>query len=61
MRHFPSKCLYNARIKPAANETPMSTFVADNLDFLPWFEGCIGAIDGTHISISPEEGYEDSL
>ncbi|KAF8478129.1 hypothetical protein DFH94DRAFT_634095 [Russula ochroleuca] len=36
---------------PKANQ-PTPSFILDNLKFFPFFEGALGAIDGTHINCS---------
>ena len=37
---------------PNAN-TPLSKNFSDNPKFMPYFKDCIGAIDGTHIPVTP--------
>ena len=42
------KTFYNQYVKfPCADEVPPQ--IHDNPNFFPFFEGCLGAVDGTHI------------
>lgn len=34
---------------PPTMDTPLHTRIADNLKYFPFFEDCLGALDGTHI------------
>ena len=44
-----SKTFYNQYVKfPRADEVP--TQIYSNPKFFPFFEGCLGAVDGTHIN-----------
>ena len=50
---FSDPSFYNCYIQlPAAND-PVSSKIADNPKFFPFFQNVIGAIDGTHISCVP--------
>jgi hypothetical protein len=55
MRAFLSKDFYKLNIQSPTILTPISNYIKDNLTFFPWFKDCVGAIDGTHIPISPPD------
>jgi len=50
-----SKTFYNRYVKfPSTDKVPPE--IRDNPSFFPFFEGCLGAVDGTHIeSFVPSE------
>jgi len=50
-----SKTFYNRYVKfPCADKVPPQ--ILNNAKFFPFFEGCLGAVDGTHIeSFIPSE------
>ena len=50
--HEVSDCLDNIQhriFKPAKYGDPVPTKIANNANFSPFFDNCIGALDGTHI------------
>jgi hypothetical protein len=55
MRCFLSPYIYGSIIQNPTISTPLSFTIKDNYQYYPWFKDCIGAIDGTHIPISPPE------
>ena len=55
MRSFLYKEFYNSYIRTTSPSEPLSDYIAYNYTFFPYFKDCIGAIDGTHIPISPPE------
>ena len=36
--------------------TPLADKIQYNFKYFLWFKDCVGAIDGTHIPVSPPEG-----
>jgi hypothetical protein len=42
--------LYSSIVILPASDTPLSPRIADNLKYTPYFNDCIGALDGTHIA-----------
>jgi hypothetical protein len=43
--------LYKTVIKLPTSETPLSPIIADDPKYSPYFENCVGALDGTHIAV----------
>jgi hypothetical protein len=43
--------LYKSNCKLPLENTPLSTQILDNLKYTPYFDNCLGALDGTHIGI----------
>lgn len=58
MHYIVDPAIYNAVIRPATANTPLSDVVARNPDFYPYFADCIGAVDGTHIPVSPSDSHK---
>jgi hypothetical protein len=48
-----SPTFYNVYVKLPNEDTPLESYIADNPKFFPFFEGALGALDGTHISARP--------
>ena len=48
-----SQAFYKTYIQLPNLDTPLNTYIADNPEFFPFFEGALGALDGTHISARP--------
>jgi hypothetical protein len=42
--------LYSYVVNLPASDTPLSPRIADNPKYTPYFDDCIGALDGTHIA-----------
>jgi hypothetical protein len=59
MRSFLYKDFYDSNIQtnPAS---PLSEYNELNRSFFPYFKDCVGAIDGTHIPISPPENIKSN-
>jgi DDE superfamily endonuclease len=59
MRSFLYKDFYDSNIQtnPAS---PLSEYIELNRSFFPYFKDCVGAIDGTHIPISPPENIKSN-
>lgn len=55
MRCFLAKDLYDSVIQPTTSSTPIPDSIQYNHQYFPWFKDCLGAIDGTHIPVSPPE------
>ena len=50
--HEVSRCLANIKdriYRPARNCDPIPAKISNNANFAPFFDNCIGALDGTHI------------
>ena len=43
--------LYQQYIVLPTTLTPLSTRIADNSKYYPYFKDCVGAIDGCHIAV----------
>jgi hypothetical protein len=56
MRCFLAKELYESIIVAPTLSTPLADKIQYNFKYFPWFKDCVGAIDGTHIPVSPPEG-----
>jgi hypothetical protein len=48
-----SKPIYTSKIKSATAPTPLHPKIEYSWHYSPYFNDCIGAVDGTHIPISP--------
>jgi hypothetical protein len=48
-----SKPIYTSKIKSATDTTPLHPKIEYSWQYSPYFNDCIGAVDGTHIPISP--------
>jgi len=48
-----SPTFYNIYIKLPTQNTPLDPYIAENPKFYPFFEGALGALDGTHICAWP--------
>lgn len=55
MKHFLWPQFYKSFVKFPTESTPLSDCIEDNNSFFPYFKDCIGAIDGSHIPVSPPE------
>ena len=44
-----SEVVYRAYIRLPTHETPVHDLIRQSKSFWPYFEGCLGALDGTHI------------
>jgi hypothetical protein len=53
MNCFLYKEIYKSVIQSATSSTPLPVHLETNSKFYPWFKDCVGAIDGTHIPVSP--------
>jgi len=53
MRYFIAPAVYKAAVRPATADTPIAESILQNRNFFPYFKDCIGAVDGTHIPVSP--------
>lgn len=56
MQSFLYKEFYNSNIQTSSSSLP--DYIALNHTFMPYFKDCVGAIDGTHIPISPPENVK---
>lgn len=61
MQCFLVKDLYNSVIQPALEDPPIPDSIQYNHYYFPWFKDCIGAVDGTHIPVSPPDGEKASF
>ena len=43
--------LYKSNCKLPLENTPISTRISDNFKYTPYFDDCLGALDGTHIEM----------
>jgi hypothetical protein len=43
--------LHQAFVRQPIEASPTPPYIADNPKFTPYFDGCIGALDGTHIAM----------
>jgi len=50
---FSSQPFYGRYVQVAQADDPVSSRIQDNGKLWPFFHGCLGAIDGSHIPISP--------
>lgn len=50
-----SKSFYQQYVQLPRANAPLSDFIEKNPRFYPFFKDCIGAIDGTHIRVSPPQ------
>jgi DDE superfamily endonuclease len=55
MHHFLWPEFYKAFVTFPTESTPVPDYIEDNNSFFPYFKDCIGAVDGSHIPISPPE------
>ena len=53
MRFLTDPTIYKAAIQPATVDTPLADHIASNRKYMPYCADCLGAVDGTHIPISP--------
>jgi uncharacterized protein YhhL (DUF1145 family) len=54
-KHLLQPKFYESVIVFPTASTPLSNRIEDNNTFFPYFKDCVGAIDGTHIPVSPPE------
>jgi hypothetical protein len=45
-------------IKLPTENTPLSSRIADDPKYAPYFENCVGALDGTHIPVCVPAGIQ---
>jgi hypothetical protein len=50
---FSSQPFYNRYVQRSTADDPVSPKIYENGKLWPFFRGCLGAIDGSHIHISP--------
>jgi hypothetical protein len=50
---FSSQPFYGQCVRRTTPDDPVSPRIYDNGKLWPFFQGCLGAIDGTHIPLSP--------
>jgi hypothetical protein len=55
MRSILSKEIIERNLQHATEFTPLHNHIKDNPIWFPFFKDCLGAIDGTHIAVSPPE------
>jgi DDE superfamily endonuclease len=55
MKHFLKPQFYKLFVTFPTESTPLSDCIQENNSFFPYFKDCIGAIDGSHILVSPPE------
>jgi hypothetical protein len=53
MQCFLSKGVYDFAIQPLQEGAPIANTIQYNYTYFPWFKDCVGAVDGTHIPVSP--------
>ena len=57
---FSSPPIYSKYVKLPHADDPIPPAIRDNPKFYPFFEGAIGAIDGTHIACTPSADERDA-
>ena len=57
---FSSPPIYSKYVKLPRADDPIPPTIHNNLKFYPFFEGAIGAIDGTHIACTPSADERDA-
>jgi DDE superfamily endonuclease len=55
MGHFLEPDFFKHFVKFPTESTPLSEEIEDSINNFPYFKDCIGAIDGSHIPISPPD------
>jgi hypothetical protein len=50
---FSSQPFYGQHVQGSTPNDPVSPRIYDNSKLWPFFQGCLGAIDGSHIPLSP--------
>jgi len=50
---FSSQPFYGQYVQGSTPNNPVSPRICDNSKLWPFFQGCLGAIDGSHIPLSP--------
>jgi hypothetical protein len=55
---FSSQPFYGQYVQRSTPDDPVSARIYDNGKLWPFFQGCLGAIDGSHIHISPPAGLQ---
>jgi DDE superfamily endonuclease len=53
MKLFLCKNIYESTIQPATQDTPLHISIASSPMYSLFFDDCVGAVDGTHIPVSP--------
>jgi len=48
-----SPSFYNVYVNLPNEESQLDSYISDNPKFFPYFEGALGALDGTHINAQP--------
>jgi len=48
-----SPSFYNVYVNLPNEESQLASYISDNPKFFPYFEGALGALDGTHINARP--------
>jgi len=61
MRCFLRKDVYGFAIQPIQEGALISDTIQYNYKFFPWFKDCVGAVDGTHIPVSPPAAIRPSF
>lgn len=55
MHHFLQPEFYKTFVTFPTASTPLSDCIEDSNRYFPYFKDCIGAVDGSHIPVSPSE------
>jgi hypothetical protein len=50
---FSSPEFYNQYVKLPSMDDPPAPYLRENPKFWPFFSGCVGALDGSHIAVNP--------
>jgi hypothetical protein len=53
MKLFLCKSIYKSTIQSATEDTPPHISIKSSRIYSPFFDNCVGAVDGTHIPVSP--------
>jgi hypothetical protein len=61
IRYFLRKSVYDFAIQPLQEGAPIADTIQYNHKFFPWFKDYIGAINGTHIPVSPPAAIRASF
>jgi DDE superfamily endonuclease len=61
MKLFLRKGIYEPAIQPATQDTPLHISISSSPMYSPFLDDCIGAVDGTHIPVSPPSAERKSF
>ena len=53
MRFLIDPMIYKSVVRPATAGTALAEGIASNGNYMPYFKDCVGAVNGTHIPVSP--------